>query len=96
MRWTPEEDLLLIEQARLGLPMRKWKVAGRSSESCKSRYEYMLERRMTTRDVRAYRRERVSHAALIERDRIASIEPTLSQYYFGDPMPGRSALDKRA
>lgn len=33
--------------------------------------------------------------ALVERDRLAAHTPTLSQYWFGDPLPGRSALDKR-
>lgn len=37
----------------------------------------------------------VPHDILAERDRRMNVELTLSQYYFGDPPPGRSALDKK-
>lgn len=33
---------------------------------------------------------------LAERDRVFEQEWSLSQIYFGDPLPGRSALDQRA
>lgn len=33
--------------------------------------------------------------ALAERERAASIVPTIHQALLGDPLPGRSALDKR-
>jgi hypothetical protein len=39
---------------------------------------------------------RPSHDMLIERDRRRALPLTLSQQYFGDPPPGRSALDRRA
>lgn len=32
---------------------------------------------------------------LAERDRLSNMPKTLSQHFFGDPMPGRSALDRK-
>ena len=34
-------------------------------------------------------------AVLEDRDRAQSAQPTISQALFGDPLPGRSALDRR-
>ena len=41
------------------------------------------------------RLDRCPDDVLAERDRRMNLELTLSQYYFGDPPPGRSALDKK-
>jgi hypothetical protein len=46
-------------------------------------------------DTREFARPRVDPAALAERDRRMSVVPTLDQRFFGDPLPGRSALDQK-
>lgn len=38
---------------------------------------------------------RVPNEVLVERDRVFTSPMTFGQAYFGDPLPGRSALDKR-
>lgn len=64
------------------------------------RDEYRWEER-AMREASGYRNRRTeiadrpSPAALAERDQVASASLSLTAFLFGDPPPGRSALDRR-
>jgi hypothetical protein len=39
--------------------------------------------------------DRPPESVIEERDRVFAVAETFEQHYFGDPLPGRSALDRR-
>lgn len=94
--WTPaEREKLLQLVQQLG---RAWKaislqMPGRTAEACKRVYEdrYAAQSRLD----RSHQRRAREKLAEQERAKAAAHEPTLTSEFFGDPLPGRSALDKK-
>lgn len=101
-RWTPHENALLIEQLSRGLRPAHCIVPGREKTSIEYRAYYLSVKDKRVQVAKQYGEfgprkwsAKVSPAQQLEKDRLAAMPMTLSQFLFGDPLPGRSALDKR-
>lgn len=94
--WTLEEREKLLQLVQhLG---RAWQaialqMPGRTAEACKRAYEdrYAAQSKLD----RSHRRRAREKLAEQERAKAAAHEPTITSAFFGDPLPGRSALDKK-
>lgn len=108
-RWHPHEDKILrgATEARLPIDEVARLLPGRTVAAIKFR-KYMLgytrsyfPEKSRTDTVKGFLRPRepvkeagVTPAAVAERDRAYSAPRTIEQVILGDPLPGRSALDR--
>lgn len=90
--WTPDEHARLLALVAAG---KKWpeiaEELGRSESAVSARYSRY-------RDGGGFRQTRreVQNAAIAARELNGSLAPrSLTAEFFGDPLPGRSALDRR-
>ena len=98
--WTKDEVAVLMHKREV--EKKIWAVIGsemgRSRTACHVKYEAIKRPRERVERVSYYCKTIISsEKALIERDRRAKLSPrNLTAEFFGDPLPGYSALDKRA
>ncbi len=98
-RWTKAEDAELLRRCDAGEPFDK--VArdfGRSSFACKQHYNIL--KRPAAAITAAVRPSRAAESLRLteaERLRVQSlVHDSLTAWFCGDPLPGRSALDQKA
>jgi hypothetical protein len=94
--WTPEERehlQQLVQQLGRAWKAIALKMPGRTAEACKRVYEDRFEAqvRLARSDARRARERQAEH----ERAKALAHEPSITEAFFGDPLPGRSALDRK-
>lgn len=107
--WTPEEDAAIFGRTRYGDARKVAEELGRSKLAVSARKKYLrnLNRDRSQRNIRRSLNRRAAMQivvrpaeppdlrALADRDHRANLVPTINQMILGDPLPGRSALDRR-
>lgn len=98
-RWTKAEDAELLR------PLRRRRIVpdkvapdfGRSRDACKQRYNILKRPVVVTAAVRPSRAAESLRLTEAERLRAqALVHDSLTAWFCGDPLPGRSALDQKA
>lgn len=95
--WTPQEVATLMRMHRAGEQnVRIARALGRPPSSVAAKLDRELGRARVTASAVSIVADARQRAALAERDRKATLAPrSLTAAFFGDPLPGCSALDRR-
>jgi hypothetical protein len=97
-RWTKAQDAELLCRGDAGESFDKvGHDLGRSRDACKQRYNVLKRPIVVTAAVRPSRAAESLRLTEAERLRVQSlVHDSLTAWFCGDPLPGRSALDQKA
>ncbi len=97
-RWTKAQDAELLRRCDAGETFDQLAPDfGRSHAACKQRYNILKRPVVVTVAVPPSRATRSARLTEVERLRVqALVHDSLTAWFCGDPLPGRSALDQKA